>query len=105
MFAGKHDKTRRFTSALDIWSLVVVALAFAHGLPDPPSSGYAWCRDLADLAAELRVDGEELAPFLAKHMLVMDPNGRSSAMVCVHGLLQRDGNYALQNQVRHACTI
>ncbi|POR36865.1 Serine/threonine-protein kinase RAD53 [Tolypocladium paradoxum] len=75
-----------YTAAVDIWSLGVVALEIAYGIPtwiagDPME----WCRALARKARHLSSD--PLAE-LIRPMLLMDPEARPSASMCSRASLR-----------------
>ncbi|RDL34580.1 uncharacterized protein BP5553_07708 [Venustampulla echinocandica] len=77
-----YNKTR-YTSAVDIWSLGVVAFECAYGLPNNRTGRYQerdWCELIVDQANDWENGG--LIDLLSTAMLIMDPKLRGSAPDC-----------------------
>jgi serine/threonine-protein kinase Chk2 len=71
---------RRYTKAVDIWSLGVVILRFAYALPYPGSGiGTEWCNKVVEEAHSW--DSEALVDVL-QLMIVIDAEARCSAADC-----------------------
>lgn len=71
---------QRYTKAVDIWSLGVVILRFAYGLPYPGSGiGMRWCKKIVEEADSW--ESEDLVDVLQR-MLVIDAEARYSATDC-----------------------
>ncbi len=77
---GRHH----YTAMVDIWSLGVVVLEYAYGLPRPTRErkGKPWCRDIVK-AAENGEDGDTLIDLISTKMLRMNYQDRQSASDCV----------------------
>lgn len=77
---GRHH----YTAMVDIWSLGVVVLEYAYGLPQPTRErkGTPWCRDIVK-AAENGEDGDTLIDLISTKMLRMNYQDRQSASDCV----------------------
>jgi serine/threonine-protein kinase Chk2 len=74
---GKYS---RHTKAVDIWSLGVVILRFAYGLPYPGSGiGTDWCRNIVQEANEWESEG---LIDLLQRMLVINAAARPTAASC-----------------------
>ncbi len=86
---GRHY----YTATVDIWSLGVVALEYAYGLPQPTQErkGSHWCRDIVKAAK----DGDTLIDFLSTKMLRIDYRHRGSASDCL-GEVYRLGFHEIQ---------
>ncbi|OJD28530.1 serine/threonine protein kinase [Blastomyces percursus] len=70
--------TKKYTTAVDIWSLGVVILEFAYGLPSLGADiGVRWCKKIVRTVSGYKQ--EDLAGFLSTVMLVMKPQLRRSA--------------------------
>ncbi|EFX02676.1 nucleoporin [Grosmannia clavigera kw1407] len=70
-----------YTKAVDVWSLGVVLLRFAYGLPQSGTGeGLEWCKAIVREVNRLEPGG--LAGIL-QHMLVMEPQTRFSATACL----------------------
>lgn len=70
-----------YTKAVDVWSLGVVLLRFAYGLPHPSTGeGLEWCK--AMVREVNRHEPRGLARIL-QNMLVMEPRERFSAFACL----------------------
>jgi serine/threonine protein kinase len=68
---------RKYTTAVDIWSLGVVILRLAYELPYPGSgNGAWWCERIAEEANGWESEG---LIDVVQRMLVVDPKGRCSA--------------------------
>ncbi|KAI0541775.1 hypothetical protein GGR58DRAFT_454934 [Xylaria digitata] len=71
----------QYTKAVDIWSLGVVILKFACGLPYPcDGSGVDWCRKIAEYARNYNATDGLFT--ILKPMLMMDQESRPSAAYC-----------------------
>ncbi|KLJ13210.1 hypothetical protein EMPG_11864 [Blastomyces silverae] len=77
----KGFKRRKYSVKIDIWSLGLVALDLTHSLPEEDVKGIDWCEKIIDRANQYKNDG--LMEFLTIHMLVLKPEDRSSADVCL----------------------
>lgn len=76
----ERGSSQRYTRAVDIWSLGVVILRFAYGLPHPGSGvGMSWCERIANEAQMWEPEG--LIDVL-QHMLVIDSRARCTAAEC-----------------------
>jgi serine/threonine-protein kinase Chk2 len=84
--ALENGAPRRHTPAADIWSLGLVILRLAYGLPSPGrGSDSQWCRKVVQ---EVKTrDSDDLIDIL-QHMLVIDPSGRHSAIACLQAVSQ-----------------
>ena len=73
-----------YTAAVDTWSLGVVVLECAYGLPQPTEKcgGSQWCRDIAKFAEDGE-DGDSLIGLLSTRMLRMKFQDRLSASNCL----------------------
>ena len=73
-----------YTAMVDIWSLGVVVLEYAYGLPQPTRErkGKPWCRDIVK-AAEDGEDGDTLIDLISTKMLRMNYQDRLSASDCL----------------------
>lgn len=70
----------RYTKAVDIWSLGIVILRFAYGLPHPGFGiGLEWCEKVVQEVNDW--ESEDLIDVL-QHMLVIDAEARVSAADC-----------------------
>ena len=89
---GRHH----YTAMVDIWSLGVVALEYAYGLPQPTRErkGKPWCRDIVK-AAENGDDGDTLIDLISTKMLRMNYQSRQSASDCL-GEVYRLGFHEIQ---------
>ena len=81
----------QYTTAVDVWSLGVIGLKYAHGLPEKgPSArasrrgdwGYDWCSRIIGRANSLG-SNDELLNLIRKAMLLRDPAQRFSAEACL----------------------
>jgi serine/threonine-protein kinase Chk2 len=82
-----NESSRKYTPAVDIWSLGVMVYELAYGLPDHHGySGTRWCRRIIGKVNDW--DSEGLINFLSTAMLVMDPKGRRSAQYCYQEALR-----------------
>ena len=72
-------KKEPYTYAADIWSLGVVALQLAYGLPDPKSGNW-FCKILDFVKA---LDSDQLIDFLSSSMLRPEPMERLPASQCL----------------------
>ncbi len=75
---------RSYTTAVDIWSLGVIVLQYAYGLPKPTRKrkGSQWCRDIVK-AAKDGEDGDTLIDIISTKMLTMNDQNRLSASDCL----------------------
>lgn len=82
------DKVQlKYTRAVDIWSLDVVILRFAYGLPGPGYGfGTQWCKEIVGKANDCKSKG--LIDIL-RRMLVIEAELRCSARTCCHEALRR----------------
>jgi len=81
-----HNR-KRYTSAVDIWSLGVVIVKLAYGLPN--HRGYAgerWCKRIVENANDW--DSEDMIDFLLTAMLVIELKFRDSAKTCLDRALE-----------------
>ena len=77
-----RDDGASYTEAVDIWSLGVVILEFAYGLPRPGRGiGMRWCKKVVKEANNRKLGG--LIEILQR-MLVIEANARFSAAACLH---------------------
>ena len=78
---GRHY----YTATVDIWSLGVVVLEYAYGLPQPTRErkGKPWCRDIVQKAEEGEGEGDTLMDLISTKMLRMDYRHRGSASDCL----------------------
>ncbi|KAI9826027.1 MAG: hypothetical protein M1826_006825 [Phylliscum demangeonii] len=81
---------REYTVAVDLWSLGVIALEYAYGLPDSElrnawvlteTWGLSWCRRIANSVRNPHSDG--LLDLLAAGLIQMAPHKRLSANACL----------------------
>ncbi|KAK3903844.1 CAMK family protein kinase [Staphylotrichum tortipilum] len=83
-----------YDAGVDIWSLGVVVLQYAHGLPNPRLCGFdgvAWTKNLVQVVeAEARALRCPLLTFLSTAMLVRDRHERYSAHRCWNMVQQLD---------------
>ena len=77
-----------YTVAVDIWSIAVVVLEYAFGLPAVATDaagqsrrGHSWCQQVVNEAK--RGPSHPLHTFLFAHMLKMKPSQRLSARQCL----------------------
>jgi len=84
--ALENGAPRKHTTAADIWSLGLVILRLAYGLPVPGrGSDSQWCHKVVQ---EVKTrDSDDLLDIL-RHMLVIDPSGRHSATACLQAVSQ-----------------
>ncbi|PGH18200.1 CAMK protein kinase [Polytolypa hystricis UAMH7299] len=76
------NRRRKYTEAVDIWSLGVVILKFAHGFPNlRRGNGTDWCERLVEEVNTYKED--RLMNFLSTGMLIMDHRRRYSAQACL----------------------
>ena len=70
---------------VDIWSLGVVVLEYAYGLPQPTRErkGKPWCQDIVRKAKEEEGEGDALIDLISTKMLRMDYRHRRSASDCL----------------------
>ena len=70
---------------VDIWSLGVVVLEYAYGLPQPTRErkGKPWCRDIVQKAEEWEGEGDTLMDLISAKMLRIDYRHRGSASDCL----------------------
>lgn len=89
---GRHH----YIAMVDIWSLGVVVLEYAYGLPQPTRErkGKPWCRDIVK-AAENGEDGDTLTDLISTKMLRMNYQDRRSASDCL-GEVYRLGFHEVQ---------
>ncbi|EEH03776.1 CAMK family protein kinase [Histoplasma capsulatum G186AR] len=85
----------KYSVKIDIWSLGVVALDLTHGLPTNTLNGIPWCKTIIDRVNKYQSEGP--MQFLATHMLVLKPEDRSAADICLKAVEQlrvpsRDGS-------------
>ena len=91
---GRRQK--RYTAAVDIWSLGVVMFKLLCGLPQYhkryKDEGTVWCELIIEkLEDELRTRPDELIQFLSTTMLIIKPDLRGSAQECYDGMLLLSG--------------
>jgi hypothetical protein len=74
----------RYSPAVDIWSLGVVAAECLHNLPFSTAGGLEWCKGIVKhiLTTASRLGDPGLYRFLLSHMVVIDPSRRASAHQC-----------------------
>ena len=74
-----------YTAKVDIWSLGVVVLEYAYGLPQPTHKrkGKPWCRDIVGKAEEGEGEGDALMDLISTKMLKMNDRHRGSASDCL----------------------
>jgi serine/threonine-protein kinase Chk2 len=80
-----HDgQTARYSPAVDIWSLGVVAAQCLHNLPSSAACGLDWCEEVVKhiLTSASRRGDPGLYRVLLSHMVVIDPSRRASAQQC-----------------------
>ena len=84
-----REKTS-YTPAVDVWSLGVVILRHARGIPaGDPNAGTIWCRNIVrKLKRDLEEAPNDLLQFLAAYMVIMKPELRASAHDCYTRALQ-----------------
>ena len=85
-----------YTTSVDLWSLGVIILQYAYGLPEAPRQkrgrhknlqsimqewGVAWCRDVVDYANDW--DSDNLIDLLTTGMIRIIPQERLSASTCL----------------------
>ena len=77
-----HD---HYTAAVDIWSLGVVMLEYAYGLPmtNQERNGKLWCRDIVRKAKGEEGEGDALIDLISTKMLRIDYRYRQSASDCL----------------------
>ncbi len=90
---GRHH----YTATVDIWSLGVVVLEYAYGLPQPTRErkGKPWCRDIVQKAEEGEGEGDTLIDLISTKMLRIDYRHRGSASDCL-GEVYRLGFHEIQ---------
>ncbi|KAK4152080.1 kinase-like domain-containing protein [Chaetomidium leptoderma] len=73
-----------YSTAVDIWSLGVVAAECVQGLPQPAGSGLRWCKQLIEhfRTQTSPSPASHLHRFLLSNMVVIDPKSRASAQKC-----------------------
>lgn len=76
----------KYSKAVDIWSLGVVIFQYTCGLPDDDGlEGLAWCKkivmELNDWDSDCLID-------ILSTMIVMEPDLRDSAEICLHKTLE-----------------
>ncbi|QSS59195.1 serine/threonine protein kinase [Histoplasma capsulatum] len=76
----------KYSVKIDIWSLGVVALDLTHSLPTDELSGISWCDKIIDRVDQYKSEGP--MQFLKTHMLVLKPEDRSSADICLKAVEQ-----------------
>ena len=78
---GRHH----YTAMVDIWSLGVVVLEYAYGLPQPTRErkDKSWCQDIVRKAKEEEGEGDALIDLISTKMLRMDYRYRRSASDCL----------------------
>ncbi|KAK5999029.1 putative myosin light chain kinase [Cladobotryum mycophilum] len=76
--------SKRYNEAVDIWSLGLVALQFAHGFPKQRvQQGSEWAEAITKyLEAMIETLECPMLDFLAQEMLLVEPHKRSSARNC-----------------------
>ena len=86
-----------YTATVDIWSLGVVVLEYAYGLPQPTRErkGKPWCRDIVQKAKEGEGEGDTLIDLISTKMLRIDYRHRGSASDCL-GEVYRLGFHEIQ---------
>ena len=74
-----------YTAMVNIWSLGVVVLEYAYGLPQPTRErkGKPWCRDIVRKAEEGEGEGDAFMDLISSKMLRMDYMHRGSASDCL----------------------
>lgn len=97
---------KRYTAAVDIWSLGVVIFKLLRGLPQYKTEyegrGTHWGEKiLTKLKEDLRKKPNEVLQFLSIAMLILEPTARHSAQMCYDGALRlgRETDIALQTPV------
>ncbi len=93
--SGARGK-KRYTTAVDIWSLGVVLAKLLCGLPpykeEYNDEGTLWCKKIVKKVREdLGKRPNEIVQFLLTNMLIMKPESRSSAHDCYYGALRLFG--------------
>ncbi|EFY84484.1 CAMK family protein kinase [Metarhizium acridum CQMa 102] len=87
VFAGE-----KYDARVDVWSLGMVVFQYAHGLPNPGSSGFngaTWTEDVVRVL-ESGASCCPLLAFLSTAMLVRDRESRYSAHRCLEMVQQLD---------------
>jgi serine/threonine-protein kinase Chk2 len=81
---NQSGQTGRYSPAVDIWSLGVVAAQCLHNLPSSAACGVDWCEEIVKhiLKTASRRGDPGLYRFLLSHMVVIDPSRRASAQQC-----------------------
>lgn len=74
---------RRYGLAVDIWSMGLVVLEYAHGLPKFDCQGILWAEKIVEFVkVKLEEKDCPLLTFLSECMLLVDPEKRLSAEEC-----------------------
>ncbi len=80
-----------YTPAVDIWSLGVVVLECAYGLPPGKPVGAFWCEQIVQKLNQELERPDILKQFLSINMVIMDPGTRASAQDCYDQMLPLTG--------------
>jgi serine/threonine protein kinase len=84
---SKNVPQEKYTEEVDIWSLGVVILKYAYGLPHPgEGGGILWCEKIIEEANHWHT--EPLVDFLVTAMLVKESKSRHSATTCLDRALE-----------------
>lgn len=83
-----HYDKRRYTLAVDIWSLGVTILECAYDHPSCKAIGVLWCEEIVKkLGRDFECNPDDLKRFLWDTMVILQPKLRGTAQYCYDQVL------------------